>query len=108
MTMDLERKRFLKEEAKIYHMVYRELELLVGEIAKARGYSVVIKISNDAADPEKPDTVVANLNRQVVWASPGMDITPLVMEEITRRMGNAAADVRNDGRESRPTGLPIR
>jgi len=96
---------FLQEEAKIYYATYKEVEQLVGQIATARGYSVVIKISNVEPDPAKPDTVASNLNREVVWAARGMDITPLVMEEISRRMGSA--DGRNDGRKSRP-GLPIR
>jgi len=105
VTMDLERKRFLKEEAKIYDMIYKEIVQLVDQIATARGFAVVLRISNDQPDPEKPDTVVANLNRQVVWAARPLDITPLVMAEIQRRMGTA--DGRNDGQQPRAA-LPIR
>ena len=84
VTVDLQRKKFLRDEARIYHATYKEIEQLVGSIATDRGYSVVIKNSNDQADPENPQTVVSKLNTTIVWAARGTDITPLVMERITR------------------------
>jgi Skp family chaperone for outer membrane proteins len=98
VTVDMQRKKLLKDEARIYHITYKEIEQLVGSIATNRGYSVVIKVDSADADPENPQTVISSLNRNVVWAARGIDITPLVMELITRN--DHAADQR--GAPSRP------
>ena len=100
VTLDLQRKKFVKDEARIYDMTYKEIEQLVGSIAANRGYLVVLKVDGNAADPETPQTVVQKLNSNVVWAARGTDITPLVMGLISRN--EHAADQRNDVRPSRP------
>jgi Skp family chaperone for outer membrane proteins len=89
MTVDvqLQRKEFLQKEAKIYHMVYREIQQEVQYFASRYAVSAVLRFSNDQANVENPDEVLRDINKSVVWFAPHLDIT----NDILRALNNGAA-----------------
>jgi Skp family chaperone for outer membrane proteins len=86
VNVQLQRKEFLQKEAKIYHMVYREVQQEVEYFANRYGISAVLRFSNDRANVEQPDEVLRDINKSVVWFAPHLDIT----NDILRALNNGA------------------
>jgi Skp family chaperone for outer membrane proteins len=73
------KKELMVFEAESYAETYRELQNAVEKYAKAHGIRLVIRYSNDPLNPNKPESVMKAVNRDVVFQG-GIDIT----EEILR------------------------
>lgn len=86
VDVQLRRKEFLQKEAKIYHMVYREVQQEVEYFAGRYGISAVLRFSNDRANVQQPDEVLRDINKSVVWFAPHLDIT----NDILRALNNGA------------------
>lgn len=85
VRVQLQKKEFLQMQAKVYQTVYQEIEQEVASIAAANNIAVVLRYSSDPVDAEKPDDVLRNINKQVVYAAAGLDITPYVCQRIKSR-----------------------
>jgi len=85
VRFQLQKKEFAKTEARIYHMIYQEIQQEVDAFAQANGIAAVLKFSSEAADGDNPDSVLRDLNKPVVWYSRGLDITPIILESLNRR-----------------------
>jgi Skp family chaperone for outer membrane proteins len=81
----LQRKEFLQQEAKIYHTVYQEIEQEVQYVAASNGIAVVLRYSGEPVDAEKPDDILRDINKSVVWYSDGLDITPIIKARLCQR-----------------------
>jgi len=81
----LQRKEFAKTEAKIWHMVFQEIQQEVDAFAQANGIAAVLRFSSEQPDPEKPDEVLRDLNKPVIWYARNLDITPIVLNSLNRR-----------------------
>jgi Skp family chaperone for outer membrane proteins len=99
----LQKKEFAKAEAKIYYSVYQEIQQEVNAFAQANGIAAVLKFSSEASDPEKPDEVLRDLNKPVIWWSRNLDITPVILETLNRRSAQIGTRPNNG-----PTSLPQR
>ena len=87
----LQRKEFLKAEAKIYHMLYQQIQEEVEAFAKDNGVLVVLKFNSEITDVEQPDTIARGLNNPVVWYHKNLDITGYILENLKRRSGGERA-----------------
>jgi len=81
----LQKKEFAKAEAKIYYNVYQEVQQEVDAYAQANGIAAVLKFSSEASDPEKPDEVLRDLNKPVIWWARNLNITTVILESLNRR-----------------------
>jgi Skp family chaperone for outer membrane proteins len=82
VRIQLQRKEFLVREAKIYNQVYQEIAKEVEMFAAANGISTVLRVSGDQVDPNDPQAVLQNINRQVIYSSRNMDITGAILERL--------------------------
>jgi Skp family chaperone for outer membrane proteins len=98
----LQKKEFAKAEAKIYYSVYQEIQQEVNAFAQANGIGAVLKFSSEASDPEKPDEVLRDLNKPVIWWARNLDITQVILESLNKR------SLRPADQRSGPTSLPRR
>ena len=98
VKIQLERKGFLQREAEIYHTIYQEVIQEVQYFAVNNGFSMVLRFNGDPADKGKPEEVLRFINKPVVWASQGRDITPQILELLNRRSGPAHMPADNRGR----------
>jgi Skp family chaperone for outer membrane proteins len=96
----LQKKEFAKIEAKIYYSVYQEIQQEVNGYAQANGIAAVLKFSSEPCDPEKPDEVLRDLNKPVIWWSRSLDITDVILESLNRR------SLRPADQRSGPVSLP--
>jgi hypothetical protein len=99
VRIQLQRKEFLVREAKIYNQVYQEIAKEVEMFAAANGISAVLRVNGDQVDPNDPQAVLQNINRQVVYFSRNLDITGVILDRLNRDAGRPAAqDPRNANR----------
>ena len=101
VRIQLQRKEFLVREAKIYNQVYQEIAKEVETFAAANGISTVLRVSGDQVDPNDPQAVLQNINRQVVYFNRNMDITDAILARLNRDGGRPPVqDPRNATRPS--------
>jgi Skp family chaperone for outer membrane proteins len=93
----LQRKEFLLKESQIYHIVYQEIQQVVGYYAASQGLSAVIKFNGDAVKENNPDDVLRSINQDMVWYRPELDITPIILQQLNGRGASA-------NRTNTPTG----
>ena len=90
VQLQLERKEFLHREAKIYHNVYQEIQQEVNYYASNTGIAAVLRFNGDPVNKEKPDDVLRDINKPVIWFSQGMDITPAILSRLNERRGTSS------------------
>ncbi len=79
------RMQFFQREAKIYHTVYQEILQEVDYYAAAAGINLVLRFNGDPADLNQPETVIRDINKQVVWYAKDRDITPVILDRLNQR-----------------------
>jgi Skp family chaperone for outer membrane proteins len=88
VAVQIQRKDFLQMESKIYYTVYVEIQQEVNLFAAANNISMVLKTSSEPVDAEKPEDILREMNKPVIWHAQGLDITPYIKERLARRYGN--------------------
>jgi Skp family chaperone for outer membrane proteins len=84
VQVQLQKSAFLQQEAKIYHNVYREILEATDYFCKANRIDMVLKFNGEAVDADRPDSVLAFINKPVVWYAPDLDITENILRELNR------------------------
>jgi Skp family chaperone for outer membrane proteins len=87
VKVQLQRKDFLTREAKIYNTVYQEIEQEVNYYCSNKGIDMVLRFNGDPVDVDKPDSVLSYINKPVVWYDKSRDITPIILDSLTKRTG---------------------
>ena len=87
----IQRKDFLKAEAKIYHMIYQQVQEEIENFAAANGVLAVLRFNSEPMDVEQPDAIARGLNNNVIWWHKNLDITPYILENLKRRSGAGTA-----------------
>ncbi|MCC6126836.1 MAG: OmpH family outer membrane protein [Pirellulales bacterium] len=92
-----QRREFLMREAKTYNDTYKEIEDEVNYFCQSNGILMVLRFMGDPVEEGNPDSILANINKPVVWYDKNLDITPYIMQRFAAPAGTA--DRRNS-----PTG----
>jgi Skp family chaperone for outer membrane proteins len=95
VKVQLQKKTFLEREAKIYQTIYQEIEQEVNAYCVANNVDIVLKFNGEPVDINKPDSVLNNINRDVVWYSQNRNITLVILDSLNRRNGSASASRTN-------------
>lgn len=101
VQVQLQKKDFLQREAKIYHNVYQELMQEVDYYAANNGIALVMRFNGDTVDASKPEDVLRDINKPIVWYPKDRDITPFILQRVNRPEANPV----NRGAAQR-TGVP--
>jgi Skp family chaperone for outer membrane proteins len=88
VQVTLQKNEFLQREATIYHNVYEEILQATDYYSKQNGIDMVVRFNGDPVDVQRPDSVLAHINQQVVWYQKNMDITPAILQELNRTAVN--------------------
>ena len=91
VKVQLSKKEFLLQEAKMYYTVYQEIADETRMYAERAGIQLVLRFNGDQIDTNNPQEVLKELNKAVVYSNPSIDITPIVLQQIERRQGQPAA-----------------
>lgn len=86
---NLTQRTLARDEATIYKEVYTTVQKAVGDIARERGFTLVIRYSSaEIKDTDEPQIVIEKLNNLVVFAEPEHDITFAVIARLNGTDGS--------------------
>lgn len=75
----------LKRESQVYRTIYLEVQDVVQEYAKERGFTLVLRFSReDLGEADDAKEILQNLNRSVIFHQPEDDITDVVLERLNK------------------------
>jgi hypothetical protein len=83
VDMQLQKKEFLEEEARVYFDTYRQIQEVIADYANRNRIGLVLRFSRDPIDREDRQSVLAGVNRPIVYES-GMDITNDILSNLER------------------------
>lgn len=107
VRVSLQKKEFLQREAKIYYTVYQEIAQETDYYAKQYGIDMVLRFNGDQVDVEKPDDVLRDINKPVVWYAKDRDITPVILDALNRRYAGPGGNGQPSGPAATRTGVPF-
>jgi Skp family chaperone for outer membrane proteins len=103
--MSLQKKAFMEREAKIYYAIYQEIQDEVKYYAEAKGVAMVVRHDSAPIDPNNRNSVMAGINKTVLYQQPGLDITNVILNELNRRAGNGPGTATKPGTQKKPGAL---
>jgi Skp family chaperone for outer membrane proteins len=75
-------REFAAREAEAMATLYKEIQTMVGRVAKWRNMTYVVKVSNQPISGGNPNSVMAAMANTVVYADPRNDITNHVVHNL--------------------------
>jgi Skp family chaperone for outer membrane proteins len=87
IDIQVQRKEFLQQEAAIYHQIYEGVKAEVASYASRMGLAAVIRYASAPAeaDPEQPNMVLSEIQKDLVWFAPQLDITNHILASLKAR-----------------------
>jgi len=82
LQVNIQKKNFLEQEAKIYYTVYQEVIDCVKYHCDTTGVSLVLRFNGDPIDRNDPQEVLKELNKSVIYYNRSIDITPVILEKL--------------------------
>jgi len=79
-----QKEAFLRQEAAIYLETYEQVQAALHEYAGKRGIKLVLRFNGDPIDRTKPDEVLQELKKSVLYQD-GIDITNDILEMLNGR-----------------------
>ncbi|MEQ8787881.1 MAG: OmpH family outer membrane protein [Pirellulaceae bacterium] len=83
VKMQLKRREFMEQEAKLYYTVYTEVKGLVARFANKQGISLVLRYNSQDIDPTDRTSVMMGVQSPIVFQR-NLDITGLIIDEANR------------------------
>lgn len=83
VKITLKRKEFLEREARTYYNTYLELQRHITFFSQVNRIGLVLRFNSAEIDPQKRDSVLAGVNRAVVYQNQ-LDITSQILARINR------------------------
>ncbi|MCO6454447.1 MAG: OmpH family outer membrane protein [Pirellulaceae bacterium] len=93
VKMQLKRKEFLEQEAKVYFNAYQEVLAAVSQFADRNGISLVLRFNGKEMDPSQRESVLQGVNRAVVFQR-NLNITDYIIERLNAGVPQESAGVR--------------
>lgn len=87
----IQKKEFFQKEAKIYYEIYQEVLAAVRSYSQQNGISLVLRFSSDPADAGDPQSVLRDLNKNVVYYEQSIDVTGAVLAQLNSQPRGGAA-----------------
>ena len=89
--MQLKRKGFLEEEAKVYYETYQEIKAAVKSFAESNRIGIVLRYSSEEIDQANRQSVLQGINQPIVYNQGGLDVTNYIIDRLKRSAGATAA-----------------
>lgn len=78
------------QEAQLHYSVYSEVNKLVDEYCTQFDIRLVLRFNSTAVQPDKPESVMQQVNNAVVYYNPAKDITAAIVQRVSQVRGAAA------------------
>ncbi len=101
-------KEFAERQATVIYKSYQDITESINTVAKHYNYDLVVRFSKEQSemDPKKPATVNFGIQRDVLYQSPGMDVTEIVMYLLKEKYKNVSTPTAQVPRVSTQTTTP--
>ena len=97
VRMQLKKRDFLEQEAKVYFNAYQEVLAAVAKFAERNSIGLVLRFNGKQMDPTKRDSVLQGVNRAVVYQRQ-LNITDFIVESLNVGVAPVVGRVPNGGR----------
>jgi Skp family chaperone for outer membrane proteins len=84
VQIQMQKNKFLQNEAKIYYDVYLEIWKATDYICQTYRFDMVLRFNSENVDVDRPDSVLTFINKPVVWYDRRLDITGMVLTELNQ------------------------
>ncbi len=85
VQVEMQRKDFLKQKANIYYIVFQEIEQEVNYFVGQYNISLVLRFDGEQADREQPGDIGRYVSKQVIWYTPDLDITGIILDRLSKK-----------------------
>ena len=86
-------RELMTQEAQLHYSVYTEVNKLVDEYCTQFEIRLVLRFNSAAVQPDKPESVMQQVNSAVVYYNPTRDITPAIVQRVSQVRGATANPV---------------
>lgn len=99
IDIQVQRKEFLQQEAAIYKEIYEGVKIEVANYASQLGLAAVIRYTSQPPeiDQDLPNAVLAEIQRDLVWFAPQLDITNQILASLKARTNPSSLTTRQGG-----------
>jgi Skp family chaperone for outer membrane proteins len=80
----IQKREFVEREGALYFKTIQEINEQVKYFSEKNGIGLVMKFNGDATDPNDRDSVMRELNKPVMYYSPGIVISDAILAELNR------------------------
>ena len=84
LKVNIQKKDFMEQEERIYYTGLAQIDDAVRSLAARYNLILVLRFSGDGIDPSDRNDILRGINKQIVYYDQRMDITTLVLNELTR------------------------
>lgn len=84
VDVNVQKRDFFEEEAKMYLVVYQQIMVEVGKLSRARGINLVMRFNGDPINPNDPQGIQKELNKAILYHD-GIDITDDVLRAVNAK-----------------------
>ncbi|WP_237607218.1 OmpH family outer membrane protein [Roseimaritima sediminicola] len=88
LEMARKRKELSDAEARIYFENYKQITAAVETVAKYNKINLVLRYNSEEMDPEKGESVIRSVMKNVVYHEASLDMTNLVMQYLKSQVAN--------------------
>ncbi|MFM7564321.1 MAG: OmpH family outer membrane protein, partial [Planctomycetota bacterium] len=78
------------QEAKLHFEIYSEVSRLVDEYCNQFDIRLVLRFNSAAVQPDKPESVMQQVNGAIVYYNPNRDITAAIVQRVAQVRGAAS------------------
>lgn len=90
LSVQLERKRFIEREAEMAYNLYKQVLGEVTYYSRQTGIRLVLRFNGEPLDMNKPEHVIEQINRDVVYHEGTIDITPVILQRLNSQVPASA------------------
>lgn len=104
IEMNIKKREFMEREARIYYNVYQEIMRVVRDHCAQQNIQVVLRFSAEQADPTDPQSILKDINKNILHWDQSIDITGTILQ----RLNQVAKKPPQGGKEPPKTANPPR
>jgi len=98
-SVQTQKAAFVRREAKVYWDTYQQLTREVEAYAREHRLVMVVRINEAPPSLVKPEEILKQINRELIWYDPQRDITRLILQRMTERAKSGEAAEPSPGSE---------
>jgi Skp family chaperone for outer membrane proteins len=102
-TIDVQtqRRTFLQREANVYRLTYAEIENEVEKYSREHNFDIIMRFMGDPVNSNNPESILANINKPIVYYKHEMDITPAILKILAEKHPGTTVEKKEEKKEGK-------